>query len=502
MFRCNYPQTAILLALMLLAAACGSSNQATSPTSTTEASSEVTPSTEVVTPESQSAVDDPRDIADTVLYNASIATVDGSFTIVEAIAIKDGDVLATGPSTQILTLSGPDTIVIDLDQRTVIPGFVDPHSHLSQLPAPDLVAMKAAHEEMLAAGITTVGIPSVEPEELEAFRELDAAGDLTTRTHLYPVYNTVCGGRDYGGFHLENEFSRNPELTLAVAGVKIYTDGGVCNAPAVSFEYPPSVPQGLKDSGWTGRGALYVSPDELASVVREVDSAGGLTVIHGIGDVGLRTALEGLELASSEGQLAQPHRIDHNTMATLLSEDELALYGKLGLVPVIQLLPWASACEEGRSELWASILPEPAYSSVEDRTAIANQNPGIRFSWHSDNPWVPGTPLQQLFSVVSGGAIHDDGSGVCYPEAWDWFPTVEIEQAIEMVTINGAAAMGIEDKVGSLEPGKTADLVVLANNIFDADPEVGLATNHPEVTMVNGVVVACDGPLCDEMAAK
>ena len=496
MTHCRHHSLLAVFALMLCA--CGVSDKtAQSSSSTTEPPTGSASVTSIdVVPQADAT---PEAIPDIVLHGGSIFIADEASTVVEAIAIKDGTVLAVGSSEEMIELAGPSTTTVDLEQRSVLPGFIDPHTHLSQVPAPDLEAMASAHEQMVARGITTVGIPSVEPEHLDAYRELEASEQLLVRTHLYPVYNTVCGGYEHDDFHLDHQFDRDPNLGLAIAGVKIYTDGGVCNAPAVSFEYPDSVPQGLKESGWVGRGSLYVSPDEIAAVVAQIDDAGGITVIHGIGDVGLRTALEGLEIADTASPLSQPHRIDHNSMASLLDDDELSLYGQLDIIPVVQMMPWASGCEEGRSELWATILPAPAYSSVEDRSAIAEQNPGIRFAWHSDNPWVPGSPLQHLFSATTRGAITDDGSDVCFPEAWDWFPTVEVDEAIKMTTINAAAAMGIDQHVGSLEVGKAADLVVLSNNIFDTDPKVALAFNRSEITMISGTTVFCDSPLCDDL---
>jgi predicted amidohydrolase YtcJ len=60
----------------------------------------------------------------TILQNGKILTVDDSFSTVEALAIRDGVILATGTSQQVLRLRGPETQVVDLQGRTVIPGFI------------------------------------------------------------------------------------------------------------------------------------------------------------------------------------------------------------------------------------------------------------------------------------------------------------------------------------------------------------------------------------------
>jgi predicted amidohydrolase YtcJ len=67
--------------------------------------------------------------ADTVLYNGKIVTVDGDFHIHQAIAIKDDKIMGVGTSELIRSYAGPTSKVIDLQGKTVLPGFVDTHSH-------------------------------------------------------------------------------------------------------------------------------------------------------------------------------------------------------------------------------------------------------------------------------------------------------------------------------------------------------------------------------------
>ncbi len=68
--------------------------------------------------------------ADTILVDGKIAILDEAFTIVEALAIRDGKVAAIGTSKEIGQLRGGGTRVIDLDGKTVLPGFYDSHLHV------------------------------------------------------------------------------------------------------------------------------------------------------------------------------------------------------------------------------------------------------------------------------------------------------------------------------------------------------------------------------------
>jgi predicted amidohydrolase YtcJ len=67
--------------------------------------------------------------ADTVLVNGKVVTVDARESVVEALAIRDGRILAAGRSADMRKLAGPQTRTIDLQGRTVIPGLIDSHLH-------------------------------------------------------------------------------------------------------------------------------------------------------------------------------------------------------------------------------------------------------------------------------------------------------------------------------------------------------------------------------------
>lgn len=71
----------------------------------------------------------PKRVADRILVNGKIITVDADDSIAQAVAIKDGRIEAVGNEQQVRTLAGPDTDVIDLAGRAVTPGLIDAHIH-------------------------------------------------------------------------------------------------------------------------------------------------------------------------------------------------------------------------------------------------------------------------------------------------------------------------------------------------------------------------------------
>jgi predicted amidohydrolase YtcJ len=66
---------------------------------------------------------------DLVVINGKILTMDGQSSVAEALAVRDGKILATGSNVSIKSLAGAQTRIIDVSGKTVIPGLIDTHSH-------------------------------------------------------------------------------------------------------------------------------------------------------------------------------------------------------------------------------------------------------------------------------------------------------------------------------------------------------------------------------------
>lgn len=70
--------------------------------------------------------------ADSILFHGKVLTVDAHDSIAQAVAIRDGKIIAVGSDADILTLAGPDTKRIDLHGRTATPGLIDSHAHIAE----------------------------------------------------------------------------------------------------------------------------------------------------------------------------------------------------------------------------------------------------------------------------------------------------------------------------------------------------------------------------------
>jgi len=70
--------------------------------------------------------------ADTILHHGKIITVDKDFSIVDSIAVKDGKFIGVGTYDEMQRLAGSRTDLIDLEGKTVVPGFIDGHAHMDR----------------------------------------------------------------------------------------------------------------------------------------------------------------------------------------------------------------------------------------------------------------------------------------------------------------------------------------------------------------------------------
>ncbi len=111
------------------------------------------------------------------------------------------------------------------------------------------------------------------------------------------------------------------------------------------------------------------------------------------------------------------------------------------------------------------IIPDPPENQDWNfpYRAMLDANPNAHFAWHSDYPWASPNPLSHLYSLVTDYEIAGDLSE-CADPFWVGNKTITLDEALRMMTIEGAYAMFREQEVGSLEPGKYADMIILSGN--------------------------------------
>lgn len=422
------------------------------------------------------------EVAGLVFIGGPVITMDPTRPTAEAVAINGNRIVAVGSASEMEGMIGDETLVIDLEGRALIPGFVDSHSHYYGALFAEGGDPRALQDHMLSVGVTSVGEAGANVEQLAQLRALSDEGALLVRTSAYLTHDNACG-EESGDWILDVTPSRESEDRLHVGGVKVFTDGGSCNVPAVSYEYE-----------FGGMGDLYYEADQVAEIVMRYQAVGFQVIIHAAGDRAVEATLDGLEIAIGESGNPLRHRIEHNSVVRPEMRDR---YDQVGAVPVLfgSFLTCAFLGLDPRFRFRTPIENQEWEWPWRD---LLDQNPATVFAWHADYPVFPqSTPIASLGGFVTRFQTMADGTE-CEPEPYHLKHAVTVEEALTMMTIGSAYALHRDDIVGSIEVGKLADLVVLS-----ADPRMvpprELFDLEVEMTVLDGGIVHCAGglaPLC------
>ena len=539
-------------------------------------------------------------LADTVFYGGTVVTVNDKQPQVTGLAVKDGNILAVGNQASILQeYVGSNTQLVDLKGRTLMPGFVEPHLHISLTALTENVALNLsnftlpydtidtildkirAHKKTIPDDAWIIGF-GVDPSRTTPFMaelNADLLDKVSTTNPIFIVNqsghiayvnhkamelaginentpNPGNGGvyvRDAQGKHtgvlnappsyyafakkmtppsqqivvdaymktvksmaatgittssemglgavlpVEAEYAMVKELSsqpgfpirvrayywgtslnegmsmvqpnegndmFRMVGVKYIADGstqGLTAALNKPYNYP---------KGTTNRGALDWEDEKLFSTAKPYFDQGWQISIHANGDraIGQALGVYGRLLENEQDPAKRRLRIEHFTVNT---EKEIALAHKLGVAPSMTI---------GHVGFWGEVFHDHLLGHDRaDRIDASGSmtKRGLRFSFHSDSPVSPYQPLQ----YISTGASR----------LWQAPPRkvlghqqrIAVDRAIKAVTLDAAYALFADDQIGSLEPGKWADLIIL-----DQNPRTTELTKIPQIkvteTWVNG----------------
>jgi len=436
--------------------------------------------------------------AEVIFHNGAVVTMEDEQPRAQALAIRGKKILAVGGNEEILDLRGPNTQLINLDGKALLPGFVDAHSHIFLNSRHWGLDLEGIQQLVLEYGITALGHPGTRPNLLEQLQALERQGKGRVRTSLYLARISNCGD-DLGDWYKQHPPTREPEKMLRVVGVKVFTDGGSCGRSAQSFERPGG-----------GYGDLWLSQSQMNNVVAEAQAAGYQVAIHAIGDRGIEQAQNAIEFALEGQPNTFRHRIEHNFN---IRPDLIPRYGEIGIVAVIfGDLPTCLINAGGFAV--AKYDPQTSSDGV-DRWSwlwpwrdLLDANPGLPIAWHSDAPWFALNPLVNLHGFVTRAEVAGDtdrtkitslGAGAssefadgtrCEPRGSLASDAIAVEEALSLMTIGGAYALFQDDIIGSLKPGKFADLVVLSESPLAVEPD-SIREIQVLVTMVAGRVEHC-----------
>jgi len=333
------------------------------------------------------------------------------------------------------------------------------------VPEPDdetvITALRESISEAHRLGLTGIHEMQVEGEKkpaLRAFLRLRQRGELLLRVAcMIPVE------------HLDEAIvlglsSGLGDATLRIGGIKLFADGSMGSSTAWMLE--PF--EGSDDN----HGVAVTPKDELRALAYRAHSAGISLAIHAIGDRAVRDVLDVL----TEIQGGQPstlrHRIEH---AQCIQPSDVHRLAQLGVIASMQpphvMDDWAVADRVwGRRGRYAY-----AFRSLLDA--------GTHLAFGSDCPVAPLNPLLGIQAAV----LRQDRKGK--PKG-GWYPgeRLTVAEAVQGYTLGAAYAVGLEDVLGSITPGKLADMVVLSRDIFTIPPEE-ISDTQVDYTIFDGQVV-------------
>ncbi len=228
-------------------------------------------------------------------------------------------------------------------------------------------------------------------------------------------------------------------------------------------------------------GGSPFTEDQWRRLIGAVDAAGFDVHVHACGERTTRTALDAIEAAIA----ANPSRDRRHTVAHLVyvEDPDSARFGELGVIAEFSA-NWFSADPDTVLNLAARYGAPRKDNLYRVQDVIRS---GGRISLGTDWPaagyFSTYKPLDSIQIGVTRQLVGDPDAEVLAPAD----QALTVEQAVHANTLGAAYQLRLEDKVGSVQAGKLADLIVLDRNIFEVAPH-DIHTAKVTLTMMNGRV--------------
>lgn len=394
----------------------------------------------------------------TVIHAGKVLDVKTGHELTDQAIVIEGDkIVSIGPAAE--TRSSGNERVIDLGNATVLPGLIDAHTHITSnpqfgydrlaisIPREALIGAKNARVTLLA-GFTTVRNVGAEGYSDVALRDAINAGDV-------PGPHMLVSGPPLGitGGHCDNNLLPS-EYHVEAGGV---ADGieQVQHKVRQNIKYGADVIKVCATGGVLSKGddpnASQYTLEEMKAIVADAHRLGRKVAAHAHGAQGVIWASE-----AGVDSVEHGHMMNDAAIATLKKNGTY-------LVPTLYLLDWHHEhAAETHMPAYAQAKMDLVSRTAKDNARKAFQA-GVKIGLGTDAAVYPhGLNAHELAVYVSLG--------------------MSPLQAIQAATINDADLLGWSDKVGTLEPGKWADIIAV-----DGDPLQDVTTlQHVKFVMKGG----------------
>jgi predicted amidohydrolase YtcJ len=342
---------------------------------------------------------------------------------------------------------------------TMVSKLVPPPSR-----AQNAEALKWALGTMLAQGITAFDDALVTQDIAQAYADLADQGELQQRVRGCLIFS------DEGLISRRNFYARE---RFSPSCVKVVLDGVPTDSrTAAMLEDYQSLP------GDTGpmKGWLAIPPPQLNAMVTRFDSMGLTVKFHSAGDASVHEGIEAIaEARKANGFSGLLHDTGHNSFVDM---HDIQRAREIGSAMEFSPYIWFDSpiVEDTKRVVPPEVMKR--YFAVKDAmdTGVLSVPGSDWATVPTVNPWVG---IETLVTRRPPG-----GAG----EPLNPDQRITLKQVIDMYTINSARQRYEADRLGSIETGKLADVIVIDRNIFD----VPITTVHDTkvlLTIINGEVV-------------
>jgi predicted amidohydrolase YtcJ len=352
----------------------------------------------------------------------------------------------------------PNGLLIDAAQHLL--QRVEPRPSAAQFDQ----AVRECIGDCLAMGLTGIHEMGAELYALASYRRLIEQDDFPFRNYV------AVAGRSASTWDYYRQ--RGPETLgdgrVTIGAFKLLADGALGSRGAALHDVY------CDDPGNTG--LVLVPGDEIERLTLEAGALGFQTCVHAIGDRANTLVLDAFERA-----LARAPRPDHRLRvehAQVLTEADVPRFARLGVLPSMQ----ATHCTSDMAWAGERLGAERLRGAYAWRSLLAT---GVVIAGGSDFPVESPNPFYGIHAAVTRRPRADADGG-----ALPWHPEQRMTraEAVRSFTTWNAFASRQEAHLGSLEPGKHADLVVLSDDVFTC-PEARIPEIRPVLTLVAGDVV-------------
>ena len=311
-----------------------------------------------------------------------------------------------------------------------------------------LAAGRAALHYIYSLGITAWLDPLADDLVLRTYRLLAERGELVSEVDAFPQVYAKDPLAELEAVQKTREAYKGiPNLHLT--GIKVFADGVV--------EYPSQTANLSKPYKNTGRnGDLLFDRKRFAELCIAADKRGLIIHVHAIGDGAVTAALDGIAAARrANGNSGLPHTLTHEQFVV---PGDFPRFRELGVISALQLL-WATG-EPDTIEIVKPYLDPEIYKWQYPARSILD-NGGV-ISGASDWP----VSSANVFWGIYQAETRKGPEGVL-----DAAQDMPREAMFYAYTRNSARAMNLLGKIGSLAPGKRADLILIDRDVLTISPE-------------------------------